>query len=173
MVPDGSLVGLGGSVTLVESGLMDALRARNLRLLDRYQDGLTSQQIYDMRIQGLTSDVFLASANAVTRDGRIVNQDGLGNRVASMVFGPKKVILLAGATKIVPSLEDAISRIKNVAAPFNSIRFHADTICSRTGFCDDANCHPPARICSQLVIIENNAIPGRMNVVFVGEDLGY
>lgn len=172
MVPGGACVGLGGSTTIVETGLVDALRGLDIDLLDRYRDGLTSAQIYDMRIRGLTSDVFIASANAVTMDGRIVNQDGLGNRVASMIFGPKKVVLMVGANKIVRTLDEAISRIKNTAAPMNSIRFNVDTPCGRTGFCDDA-CRPPTRICSQLAVIESNAEAGRMNVVFVGEELGY
>ena len=172
-VPHGATVGLGGSTTIVETGLVDALRGLDINLLDRYKDGLTSAQIYDMRIRGLTSDVFIASANAVTMDGRIVNEDGLGNRVASMIFGPKKVVLMVGANKIVRTLDEAISRIKNTAAPMNSIRFNVDTPCGRTGFCDDDACRPPTRICSQLVVIESNAEAGRMNVVFVGEELGY
>jgi hypothetical protein len=173
MVPAGSLVGFGGSVTIVETGLVDALRRMDVTLLDRYRDGVTSQEMYDMRIQGLSSDVFIAGANAITRDGRIVCEDGLGNRVASIIFGPKKVILMVGVNKIVPTLEEAISRIKNVAAPFNSVRFNADTPCGRTGFCDDPNCHPPTRICSQLAIIESNPAAGRLNVVIVGEELGF
>lgn len=173
MIPAGSVVGLGGSVTIVETGLVDALRRMDIDLLDRYRDGLSSQEIYDMRIKCLTSDVFIASANAITKDGRIVCEDGLGNRVASIIFGPKKVILMAGANKIVPTLDEAVSRIKNVAAPFNSIRFNADTPCGRTGFCDDANCHPPTRICSQLVVIESNPAAGRLNVALVGEELGF
>ena len=173
MIPKGAVVGLGGSVTVVDSGLVDALRGLDIELLDRYKDGVTSQEMYDMRLRGLTADVFIASSNAVTRDGVIVNEDGLGNRVASMIFGPEKVILLVGANKIVPTLDDAITRIKNTAAPQNSIRFNVDTPCGRTGFCDEAACRPPTRICSQIAIIESNAIAGRMNVVFTGEDLGF
>ena len=173
MIPKGSTVGLGGSTTVVESGLVDALRELDINLLDRYRDGVTSQQQYDMRIQGLTSHVFIASSNAVTMDGRLVNEDGLGNRVASMIFGPEKVILLVGGNKIVRHVDEAVSRIKNICAPFNSIRFNVDTPCSRLGFCDEENCTPPKRICSQIAIIESNAIAGRMNIVFAGEDLGF
>jgi hypothetical protein len=173
MIPAGKTVGLGGSTTVVESGLADALRELDINLLDRYKAGVTSQQQFDMRIQGLTSHVFIASSNAITMDGKIVNEDGLGNRVASMIFGPEKVILMVGCNKIVPTMDDAISRIKNVCAPFNSIRFNVDTPCSRLGFCDADNCTPPKRICSQIAIIESNAIAGRMNIIFVGEDLGY
>lgn len=173
MIPKKSLVGLGGSTTIVETGLVDALREMDIELLDRYQQGLTSAEIFNMRKKCLSSDVFVASCNAITFDGRLVNQDGLGNRVASMIFGPEKVILMVGMNKIVPTVEDGVSRIKNVVAPRNSIRFGVDTPCSRTGMCDDENCFPPKRICSQLVVIEANAEPERMNVVLVGENLGY
>lgn len=173
MIPKGATVGLGGSTTIVESGLVDALRGLDINLLDRYREGVTSQQQFDMRIQGLTSDVFIASSNAVTMDGKLVNEDGLGNRVASMIFGPEKVILMVGCNKIVRTLDEAISRIKNICAPFNSIRFNVDTPCGRLGFCDPDNCTPPKRICSQIAIIESNAMAGRLNVIFVGEDLGF
>lgn len=173
MIPKKSVVGMGGSTTVVESGLVDALRGMDIELLDRYKEGLTTTQIFEMRKKGLSSDVFIASSNAVTFDGCLVNQDGLGNRVSSMIFGPEKVILMVGMNKVVPTVEDGVSRIKNVVAPRNSIRFGVDTPCSRTGMCDDANCFPPKRICSQLVVIESNAEPERMNVVLVGENLGY
>lgn len=173
MIPAGSLVGLGGSVTVVDSGLVAALRKLNVKLLDRYRDGVSKEEIAEMRHQGLSSDVFIASSNAVTSDGRIVNMDGYGNRVASIIFGPKKVILMISANKIVPTLPDAVSRIRNVAAPMNCIRFDAGTPCALTGFCDEANCKPPARICSQLTVIENNLTDGRITVVFVGEELGF
>lgn len=173
MIPACSVVGLGGSVTVVDSGLVDALRKIDIRLLDRYKDGVAKEEIAEMRHKGLSSDVFIASSNAVTADGRIVNMDGYGNRVASIIFGPKKVILMISANKIVPTLDDAVSRIRNVAAPMNSIRFDADTPCARTGFCDETNCTPPARICSQLTVIENNAVDGRITVVFVEEEFGF
>ena len=173
MIPPGATVGLGGSTTVVESGLVDALRGLDINLLDRYRDGVTSQQQFDMRIQGLTSNVFIASCNAVTMDGKLVNEDGLGNRVACMIFGPEKVILMVGCNKIVRTVDEGIARIKNICAPLNSIRFNVDTPCSRLGFCDDSACRPPKRICSQIGIIESNAIAGRMNIVFVGEDLGF
>ena len=173
MIPEGALIGLGGSVTLEESGLMDRLRGMNVRLLDRYRAGVTREEISEMRHQGLSSDVFLASVNAITVDGKLVSEDGLGNRVACMIFGPKKVILIVGINKIVHSVEAGVARIKQVVAPMNSLRFSADTPCARTGLCDDAACRPPARICSQIAIIENNSIEGRMTVVLVGEPLGF
>jgi len=173
MIPKGSMVGLGGSTTIVETGLVDALREMDINLLDRYRDGVSSGETYRMRLDGLRSDVFIASANAITRGGKIVCEDGLGNRVASMIFGPEKVILMVGMNKLVNTVDEGIKRIKNVAAPLNSIRFKVDTPCGRTGFCDEENCFPPTRICSQLVVIESNAVADRLTVVLVGQRLGF
>lgn len=173
MIPDNALVGLGGSETIIETGLVDALRKMDIRLLDRYREGVTKDEVMQMRRDGLLSDVYIASSNAVTSDGKIVNQDGIGNRVAAMIYGPKKVILMVGMNKVVGTVDDAIARIKNLAGPMDAIRVNVDTPCSKLGFCNDPHCHPPKRICSQLVIIESSMIPDRMTVVFVGEDLGY
>lgn len=173
MIEENALVGLGGSETIIESGLVDALRKMNIRLLDRYKEGVTPERVAEMRREGLLSDVYITSSNAITSDGKIVNMDGTGNRVAAMIYGPKKVIFMVGMNKAVISLEDAISRIKTIAGPMNSIRVNKNTPCSKLGFCADPHCHPPNRICSQLVILEANLIPDRINVVLVGEELGY
>jgi len=173
MIPENALVGLGGSETIIESGLVDALRRMNIRLLDRYKEGVTAERVSEMRQEGLLSDVYITSSNAITSDGKIVNMDGTGNRVAAMIYGPKKVIFMVGMNKAVISLDDAITRIKTIAGPMNAIRVKKDTPCSKLGFCTDPHCHPPNRICSQLVILEANLIPDRINVVLVGEELGY
>jgi len=173
MIPAGSLVGLGGSVTVVESGLIDALRKMDIRLLDRYKNGITKEETDKMRKESLLSDVFIASSNALTQDGVIVNEDGFGNRVAGMIYGPAKVILIVGMNKVVSSVEAGVDRIKNVVAPVNCIRLNKDTPCAQTGFCDDEECAAPGRICSQLVIIESNSVKDRINVVLVGEELGF
>ena len=172
-VPAGSLVGLGGSETVIESGLLDALRGMDIRLLDRYKEGVSKEQVDQMRRQGLQADVFICSSNAVTADGRLVNVDGTGNRVAAMIFGPGRVIVVAGMNKVVRDLETAVTRVKNAAAPANSLRVGANTPCAHTGFCQDPHCHPPNRICCQLVITEASMVPGRLLVVLVGEALGY
>ena len=173
MVSPGSLVGLGGSETIIESGLLDALRRLDIRLLDRYKEGTSREEIDAMRRQGLLADIFICSSNAITADGRLVNIDGTGNRVAALIYGPKKVIVIAGANKIAPDLETAVARVKNIAAPANSLRVNVETPCSHTGFCQDPHCHPPRRICCQLVVTEASTIPGRITVVLVGESLGY
>ena len=173
MIPKNSLVGLGGSTTLIESGILNTLREMEIRLLDRYSEGISSAEIHEMRHKGLTADVFLASANAITLDGRLVNEDGIGNRVAAMCFGPPKVIIVAGVNKIVNDVEEGVRRIKTIAAPANCLRFGTDTPCSRTGVCDDDNCRPPTRICSQICIIENDFSPDRIHVILIGEELGF
>ena len=173
MIPQGALVGLGGSESIIESGLVDGLRKLDIRLLDRYKEGVTKEEVNKMRREGLLSDIFITSSNAVTVDGKLVNIDGTGNRVAAMIYGPSKVIFLVGMNKVVRTLEDAISRIKNHTAPLNAVRVGVETPCYHLGYCNDPHCHPPNRICSQIVIIEANMIPGRIMVVLVGEELGF
>jgi hypothetical protein len=172
-IPPGALVGLGGSESIIESGLVDALRALDIRLLDRYRVGLSKDEIDDMRRRGLTADVFIASTNALTEDGRLVNIDGTGNRVAAMIYGPAKVILMVGMNKLAPTLEAALSRVKNTAAPLNAVRVKIPTPCAATGFCQDPACRPPNRICAYSVITEASLLPDRLTVVLVGEPLGF
>lgn len=173
MIPKGSLVGLGGSETIIESGLIDELRKSDIRLLDRYKKGLSKEEINKMRREALMSDVFITSSNAVTVDGKLVNIDGTGNRVAAMIYGPLKVLFLVGMNKVVRTLEDAISRIRNHTAPLNAVRVGVETPCFHLGYCDEPNCFPPKRICNQVVIIEANPTPNRIMVVLVGEELGF
>lgn len=173
MIPAGALVGLGGSETILESGLVDALRRMDIRLLDRYREGVGREEVNEMRHRGLAADVYIASSNAVTADGKLVNMDGTGNRVAAMIFGPGKVIVMAGMNKVAADVDAAIARVRNTAAPANSLRVGADTPCSHTGFCQDPHCQPPHRICCQLVVTEAGMTPGRVTVVLVGESLGY
>ena len=172
-IPAGSLVGLGGSETILESGLVEALREMDIHLLDRYKEGVSKEEVDEMRRQGLLADVFIMSSNAVSADGRLVNIDGTGNRVAALIFGPKRVIIMAGMNKVASNLDAAIARARNTAAPANSLRVGVDTPCSHTGFCQDPHCHPPRRICCQLVVTEASMTPGRLLVVLVGESLGY
>ena len=121
----------------------------------------------------MASDVFIMSSNAITADGRLVNIDGTGNRVAALAFGPRKVIVVAGMNKVAPDLDSSVARARHTAAAANSLRVGADTPCSHTGFCQDPHCRPPHRICSQLVVTEAGMVPGRILVVLVNEDLGY
>ncbi|MBU4268756.1 MAG: lactate utilization protein [Acidobacteria bacterium] len=173
LIPAGSLVGLGGSETILESGLIDALRRMDIRLLDRYKEGVSKEAVDEMRRQGLQADIFICSSNAISADGKLVNIDGTGNRVAALIYGPEKVIVMAGMNKVASDVQAAIVRVKNQAAPPNSLRVGVSTPCSLKGFCQDPNCQPPNRICCQLVISEASMTPGRITVVMVGETLGY
>jgi hypothetical protein len=173
LIPPKATVALGGSVSVMQSGLLVALRSMSIELLDRYRSGISSDEVERIMLRGMTADVLVTSCNAITADGKLVNEDGRGNRVAGLIFGPKKVILLVGINKIVPTLADGLTRIKDVAAPLNCVRLGYDTPCTHTGFCDDDNCRPPARACSQITIIESNRVKDRLNVFLVGEELGY
>ncbi len=172
-IENSATVGLGGSTTIFETKLIDKLRALPINLLDRYRAGITKQEVDEMRLLSLTSDLFISSTNAITLSGQIVSCDGVGNRVASILFGPGKVILEVGTNKIVNSLAEAIERIHNIAAPQNVIRFNGNAICGQTGVCDDDHCRYPDRFCNSWAIIEGQSNPDRITVVFVAEKLGF
>ena len=173
MINEGDSVGLGGSETIIETGLIIELRKLKINLLDRYKEGVTKAEVDEMRRKGLLSDVFIASTNAITLDGKLVNEDGIGNRVACMIYGPQKVIIIAGINKVVSTVDDAIRRIKSKAAPLDALRVDIETSCYHTGVCNDPHCFPPKRICSHLVVIESSMIRDRINVFLIGKQLGY
>lgn len=172
MIPAGATVSRCGSMSLVEMGLWEALAAKpGVEIIDPYRPGLPPEEAAGLRTRGLTADYMIASANAITLDGKLVNLDGLGNRVAAMCFGPKKVILVVGLNKVAPDLESAMARVKHHAAPINAIRLGRATPCVETGLC--ADCNSPERICNMWSIIEGHLVANRIHVKLVGEDLGY
>lgn len=172
MIPDGAVVFRCGSMSMAEMGIWDELAASpNAELIDPYRPELKPEEGLAERVRGLSADVMLASSNAITLDGVLVNLDGMGNRVAAMCFGPKKVILAVGMNKVCPDLASAKERVKHIAAPINSIRLGLKTPCVETGLCSD--CKSPGRICNMWSIIERQMVPGRIHVVLIGEDLGY
>ncbi len=172
MIPQGATVFRCGSMTAVGIGLWEAIAALpEVKLIDPYRPELSPEEGLELRRQGLTADVMVASTNAITLDGRLVNLDGMGNRVAAMAFGPKKVILVVGMNKIAPDLESAIARVKHYAAPVNNIRYGLKNPCVETGLCSD--CRTPQRICNIWSTIEGHMIKDRIHVKLVGEFLGY
>jgi L-lactate utilization protein LutB len=171
VIDKGSTVGLGGSRTVEEIGLLEALRTGDYTLYDQYGEGLSSGESMDLRKQGTHANYFVSGSNAVTEDGKIVNVDGLGNRLAAFCFGPGTVIIVVGRNKIVPDVDAALERVRNVAAPTNAMRVGAKTPCVKTGKCTD--CDSPERICNITLIIEKQRIKGRMKVILVNEDLGF
>jgi hypothetical protein len=171
MIPPGATVGRCGSMSLVEMGLWEALAKAGVEVIDPYRPGLAPEEAAARRTRGLVADYMISSSNALTMDGRLVNLDGLGNRVAAMCYGPKKVILVVGLNKVAPDLESAMARVKHHAAPINAIRLGRATPCVETGLCSD--CRSPERICYMWSIIEGHMLANRIHVKLVGEDLGY
>jgi hypothetical protein len=172
LIPQGSKVGHGGSLTLQQLGIMEVLRKGNYNFIDRTVLSIGEADKYRQRIESLSADVFLMSTNAITMDGQLVNIDGSGNRVAALIFGPSKVIVIAGINKIVPNIEAAIDRIKNYVAPIHAKRRDRQLPCAKEGKC--VNCHAPKRFCNSLVITEHQYLEskGRLLVIIVGKELG-
>lgn len=170
MVPENASVGVGGSVTIRELGVVEALRAKGHTIFDHSQ-ATTPEAKMAARKGQLTCDVFLASANALSMDGKLVNIDGTGNRVASMIFGPGHVILVVGANKITGNLQQAMDRAKDIAAPMNAARLKLQTPCLATGRCE--GCMSEDRICNVTTIIERRPTLTPFTVIVVGEDLGF
>jgi hypothetical protein len=172
MIPKGAIVYRCGTMTATNMGLWEAMAGLpGIEIIDPYLTGLSPDQGLELRRKGMTADIMIASSNAITLDGKLVNLDGMGNRVAAMAFGPRKVILVMGINKIVADLESAMARVKHHAAPVNAIRIGIDTPCVETGLCTD--CKSPQRICNMWSIIEGHMIQDRIHVKLVGENLGY
>lgn len=171
LIPSGSSVGLGGSVTVEKLGIIEWLRNRELLLFDRQKEGLTRPEIEEIFRKSLTADCFITSSNAITQNGELYNIDGNGNRVSAMIYGPKSVIVVAGTNKIVPSLEEAKKRLEEIAAPANAIRLNKDTPCAKVGRCMD--CSSPQRICSSYVVLGWQQKKGRIKVILVDDTLGF
>ncbi len=167
IIPDGSTVTMGGSVSAREIGLVDAMKLGNYKFIDRdLSDNKRAAALaaYDV-------DVFLASCNAMTEDGVLVNIDGNANRVSAIAYGPKKVVFIVGMNKVCKDVDSAMKRARNVAAPVNAQRFGLDTPCSKTGSCMD--CRSPDTICCQFLITRYSRHDDRIFVILVNDNLGF
>lgn len=170
-VKSGMTVSFGGSMTLGESGVMDALKSRDdITLFDR-GEAKTPEEVRDIYHKALSCDCYFMSTNAITLDGELVNTDGTGNRVAALIYGPENVIIIAGMNKVSATLEEACLRVKTKASPPNCIRLNRNTPCAITGKCHD--CFGDDCICSQTVITRRSAAKNRIKIILVGEELGY
>ena len=166
LIPTGSTVTMGGCMSAIEIGLVEAVKSGDYDFIDRYAG---DRREAEMKAYG--ADVFLASANAMTEDGEIVNIDGNSNRVSCIAYGPKKVIFIVGMNKVCSDVDHAIKRARNVAAPINAQRFGLSTPCAKTGSC--MNCKSPDTICCQFLITRYSKHEGRIHVILVNDSLGF
>ena len=170
LIEDGSSVTWGGTMTVRDLGIPDALRSRGtLDVLDRDLVE-TPEEKQDMYLKAFSADVYLSSANAISEDGVIVNIDGNGNRVAAITWGPKKVIFVIGLNKVAQTVEAALARARSTASPINAARFDIKTPCQIDGVCH--NCNSADSICNYIHFLRNSP-RGRHTVILVGEALGY
>jgi L-lactate utilization protein LutB len=175
MIPAGASVAFGGSMTLLETGIVEAMRDPRWKLIDRYAPGLERPQLMEIALRSLQVDYFLSSANAVTETGEILFVDGANTRVAPVLFGPAHVILVIGVNKICPDLAAAQKHMQTVARPVNCKRLDLNTPCVAIGSCQD--CSSPERICNSTVILhrQNTRVNDthKIHVIMVAEALGY
>ena len=182
LISKGDSIGVGGSVTLNELELLTDFRNGNYHFLDRYGDK-TPEEVVQIFRDSFYADVYFTSSNAVTENGELYNVDGNGNRVAAMIYGPKKIIIIVGKNKIVKDLNEAVLRVKSIAAPLNCKRLNKTTPCAKTGKCisfsegnaeiASAGCKTSERICCEYVITAMQRNPDRIKVIIVNENLGY
>lgn len=171
LIPEQAVVSCGGSMTLFETNIIEFLRNGKYKFLDRYKEGLTSEEIKDIYRAAFTADAYITSSNAVTEEGELYNVDGNGNRVAAMLYGPDKVIVVIGVNKIVGCLEEAIHRNRNYSAPANAKRLNRKTPCAKVGYCME--CNSEERICNEYTVIKRQGIKGRIHVLILNDNLGY
>lgn len=170
LIPEGSSVSWGGSMSITEIGLRDAIRNGSYTVYDR-EGAANREEKRKMELAAYDCDFFLTSSNAISEDGVLVNVDGFANRVSSIAAGPRNVIMTVGMNKVVKDVENALSRARNEAAPINAQRFPIDTPCKKTGVCFD--CKSPDTICCQILITRFSKVPGRIKVILVNDELGF
>lgn len=163
--------GVGGSDTVRSMGIVDELSSMGKTVYDHWKKDLSREESMNCRLNQGRCDCFLCSANAISVTGEIVNIDGAGNRVAASMFGPKKVVIIAGMNKVTTDLDSAMKRAKEVAAPLRAKDFNIKPPCVETGVCSD--CHSPQRICNITAILHRKPMLIDMSVVLVSENLGY
>ena len=168
---DQKKVAVGGSVTLNQLGVIDLIQESDVQFIDRYEEGLSQEQVVERLREGLLSDIFITSTNALTMDGCLYNVDGRGNRVSAMIFGPKDVYVIAGLNKIFINEQEAINHIREYSAPANALRLHKKTPCTRVGKCQD--CLNEDRICSSYVKLGYQGQKNRIHVIIIEENIGY
>lgn len=169
-IPEGSVISWGGSESVKDCGLMDAIHNGSYELIDR-TTAKTPEESRQLFSKAVLADYYLMSTNAITLEGELINIDGNGNRVACLIQGPSHVILVVGMNKIVTDISSGIARVRNMASPANAIRLNRNLPCAATGHCHD--CLSPDCFCNQVVVTRRSGHTGRIKVYFIGEELGY
>lgn len=167
LIPEGSTISMGGGVSVEEIGLVDAVKTDKYNFIDRN----AAEDRRAAELAAYDADFFLASCNAMTEDGILVNIDGNSNRVSSIAYGPKKVLFIVGMNKVCKDVDGAMKRARNVAAPINAQRFGLQTPCSKTGSCMD--CKSPDTICCQFLVTRYSRHADRISVILVNDNLGF
>ncbi len=167
----GSSVTWGGCMTMKEIGLLDEIKSRHdLVVMDR-ADANNPEEVEALYRKAFSADTFIMSTNAITLDGELLNIDGTGNRVAALIYGPKQVLVIAGMNKVCKDLDEAMTRVRNIASPPNCIRLDKKTPCASTGVCGD--CLSADCICNQIVTTRNSRDPQRIKVILVEGSWGF
>ncbi|MBP3603458.1 MAG: lactate utilization protein [Lachnospiraceae bacterium] len=170
MMEEGSVIGWGGSESVKECGLMDAIKGDKYTLIDR-MTAKSPEEAREIFAKTVMADYYLMSTNAITFDGELINIDGNGNRVACLIHGPKHIIMVVGMNKLVSTVEAGYDRVRDIATPANTTRLNKNTPCFHTGKCGD--CLSPDCICNQIVVTRRSGHAGRIKIFFVAEELGY
>lgn len=171
ILPEGCTIAWGGSESIKEAGITEAVKESGKYTVYDRAKYLSPRQVKEFNKLAFTSDYYFMSSNAITLDGMLMNIDGNGNRVANLIFGPEHVIVVVGMNKVVPTIEDAYDRIRNIASPPNTIRLKKNTPCSKLGKCGD--CYSDDCICNQIVITRRSREKERIIVLLVNDNLGF
>ena len=164
-------VSWGDSLTLYATGILPYFREKSeVKLIETFGEKISRDKSMERRREAILTDLFFTGTNAVVESGMLVNLDMIGNRVGGVIFGPKFVVIVVGRNKIVSNLEEAMNRIKNIAAPANAIRHAKNTPCAKTSYCMD--CKSSDRICNIWTIHEKSYPKGRIKVILINRDLG-
>ncbi len=171
LIKNGERVGWGDSVTLEETGVFEFIRSGPFIVNDKHQPDLTREEKRKIYLENFDVDTFLTGTNAITLDGKLFNIDGNGSRVAPMLYGPRQVIVVAGINKLTDTVENAIQRARQIAAPLDAARLNKDTPCTKLGKCID--CRHPQRICNDFVLIAGQFVKNRIKVILVNQEYGF
>ena len=183
MLFKGAVIANGGSVSVTQAGIFDLLKSGDYEYIDRNKPGITPEEQLEVYNKTHEADFYFCSTNALTENGELINVDGFSNRISSILFGPKKVIMIVGKNKIVKDVKDGFLRIKKTAAPLNCERLNIDSPCRKLGHCislqksDNPDitdgCNIDRRICRNYLVSAKQMIKDRICVILVDENLGY